>query len=41
MYFGYKNFDGTNNDIIEIVSSASSLGLLKKAEMKILKFVYH
>ena len=31
MNFKYKNFDGTNNDIIEIVSSDSALGLLKRS----------
>ena len=31
MNFEYKNFDGTNNDIIEIVSSFSALGLLKRS----------
>ncbi len=31
MNFEYKNFDGTNNDIIEIISSDSALGLLKRS----------
>lgn len=31
MNFEYINFDGTNNDIIEIVSSFSALGLLKRS----------
>lgn len=35
MDFEYKNFDGNNNKIIEIVSSDSALGLLKKVVIKI------
>lgn len=31
MFFEYKNFDGINNNIIEIVSSDSALGLLKRS----------
>jgi len=31
MIYEYKNFDGNNNDIIEIVSSDSKLGLLKRS----------
>ena len=31
MNFEYKNFDGINNDIIEIVSSDSELGLLRRS----------
>ena len=31
MNYEYKNFDGKNNDIIEIVSSDSELGLLKRS----------
>ena len=31
MDFKYKNFDGTNDNIIEIVSSDSALGLLKRS----------
>ena len=31
MDFKYKNFDGVNDNIIEIVSSDSALGLLKRS----------
>ena len=37
MNFNYKNFDGINNDIIEIVSSDSALGLLKKCDNENIK----
>ncbi len=37
MDFKYKNFDGINNDIIEIVSSDSALGLLKKCNNENIK----
>lgn len=37
MIYEYKNFDGNNNDIIEIVSSDSELGLLKQSGNKNIK----
>lgn len=37
MIYEYKNFDGYNNDIIEIVSSDSELGLLKRGENENIK----
>ena len=37
MYFSYKNFDGIIDDIIEITSSDSALGLLNKNNNKNIK----
>ena len=37
MYFEINNFDGTNSDIIEIVSSVSELGLLRRSGNKNVK----
>lgn len=35
--FTYKNFDGENFDVFEIISSDSGLGILKKSKNKNLK----
>lgn len=37
MIYEYRNIDGYNNDIIEIVSTDSELGLLKRGENKNIK----
>lgn len=37
MYFEYQNFEGENDEILEIVSSDSVLGLLKRIDNKNIK----